>query len=101
MAISWEPPIELWRLPQALYGFGDHHQVSHSDRIFHLGGRARGDYGEPPWHLGCLVPPHHSNGDYHSQGCELRDTSLSPRALVISISELLYLCNLLCDSHRA
>jgi hypothetical protein len=33
------------------------------DRVFHLGGRARGDYGEPPWHLGSLVPPHHSNGD--------------------------------------
>jgi hypothetical protein len=24
-------------LPQALYGFGDHPQVSHSDRVFHLG----------------------------------------------------------------
>jgi hypothetical protein len=48
VAISWEPPIELWRLPQALYGFGDRPQVSHSDRVFHLGGRARGDYGEPP-----------------------------------------------------
>jgi hypothetical protein len=60
MAISWGPLIELWRLPQALYGFGDRPQVSHSDRVFHLGGRARGDYGEPPWHLGSIVSPHRS-----------------------------------------
>jgi hypothetical protein len=63
VAISWDPPIELWRLPQALYGFVDRPQVFHSDRVFHLGGRDRGDYGEPPWRLGCLVPPHRSNGD--------------------------------------
>jgi hypothetical protein len=60
---SGEPPIELWRFPQALYGFGDSPQASHSDRVFHLGGRARGDYGEPPWSLGSLVPPHRSNED--------------------------------------
>jgi hypothetical protein len=45
------------------YGFGDRPQVSHSGRVFHLGGRARWDYGEPPWCLGSLVPPHRSNGD--------------------------------------
>jgi hypothetical protein len=33
------------------------------DRVFHLGGRARGDYGEPLWRLGSLVPPHRSNRD--------------------------------------
>jgi hypothetical protein len=122
VAISWGPPIKLWRssqalwcldgdflslwlslwrLPQALYGFGDRPQVSHSDRFFHLGGRAREDYGEPSWCLESLVPPHRSNGDYQMQGCELRDTSSSPHASVISIPELLYLCNLLCDSHQA
>jgi hypothetical protein len=35
------------------------------------------------------------------KGCELWDTSLSPRASVISLPELLYLCNLLYDSLRA
>jgi hypothetical protein len=38
VAISWEPPIELWRLPQDLYGFDDRPQVSHSDQVFHLVG---------------------------------------------------------------
>jgi hypothetical protein len=33
VVISWEPPIVLWRLPQALYGFSDCPQVSHSDRF--------------------------------------------------------------------
>jgi hypothetical protein len=33
------------------------------DQVFHLGGRAGGDYGEPPWRLGSLVSPHRSNGD--------------------------------------
>jgi hypothetical protein len=75
----------------SLYGFGDRPQVSHSGQVFHLGGRARGDYGEPPWRLESLVSPHLSNGD----------TSLSPHATVLSIPELLYLCNLLCDSLRA
>jgi hypothetical protein len=87
--------------PKLCTGFGDRPQVSHSDRVFHLGGRAQGDYGETPWRLGSPVPPHRSNGDKHPQGCELRDTSLSPRASVISIPELLYIFNLLCDSHRA
>jgi hypothetical protein len=38
VAISWEPPIKLWRLPEALCGSGDRPQASHSDRVFHLGG---------------------------------------------------------------
>jgi hypothetical protein len=59
VVIPWEPPIELWRFPQALYRFGDRPQVSHSDRVFHLGGRAQRDYGEPPWRLGepCASTP--------------------------------------------
>ena len=38
--------------------------------------------------FGDLCAQHRSNGDYHSQECELRDKSSSPRASVISIPEL-------------
>ena len=27
VTICWDPPIQLWRLPQALCGFGDHLKV--------------------------------------------------------------------------
>jgi hypothetical protein len=47
--------------------FGDFLNNPNSDQVFHPGGRARGDYGEPLWRLGSLVPPYRSNGDYHPQ----------------------------------
>jgi hypothetical protein len=80
----------------ALKGHAGHSQLRHIGRVFHLGEKSRGEYGEPPWRLESLVPPHRSNRE-----CELWDTSLSPCASVISIPKLLYLCNLLCDSLRA
>jgi hypothetical protein len=43
--------------------FGDFLNNPNSDQVFHLGGMARGDYGEPLWRLGSLVPPYHSNRD--------------------------------------
>ena len=63
VAISWEPPIKLWRLPQALCGFGDHHQGFIVDRVFHLGGKARGAFGEAVVAFGDLCAQHRSNGD--------------------------------------
>jgi hypothetical protein len=53
----------LWRLPQACTGSVTALKCPIVDRVFHLGGRARGEYGEPLWHLESLVPPHCSNGD--------------------------------------
>ena len=63
VAISWEPPIQLWILLQALCGFGDHPQGSIVDRVFHLGGKARGAFGEAFVAFGDLCAQHRSNGD--------------------------------------
>jgi hypothetical protein len=59
----WEPPIKLWSCPKLCVGSVTALKGPIVDRVFHLGGRVRGDYGEPPWHLESLVPPHSSNGD--------------------------------------
>jgi hypothetical protein len=61
--ITWGPPIKLSRLPQACTGSVTFLKGLIVDRVFHLGGKARVEYGDPLWHLGSLVPPHRSNGD--------------------------------------
>jgi hypothetical protein len=60
---SWELPVKLWRFPQACTGLVTALKCPIVHRVFHLGERAWGEYDEPPWCLGSLVPPHYSNGD--------------------------------------
>jgi hypothetical protein len=51
----WEPPIKLWSCPKLCVGLVTALKSPIVDRVFHLGGRARGDYGEPPcWGALCL-----------------------------------------------
>ena len=63
VAISWEPPIKLWRLPQVCTGC-DHPQGSLSgSRTSLLVGKLEENTERPSWHLGSLVAPHRSNGE--------------------------------------
>jgi hypothetical protein len=80
---SWEPPIKLWRLPQACTDSVTALKCPIVHRIFHIGGGTRGDYSEPLWHLGCLVPPHHlPSNEAHLESLSYRGT-LSPAVVPI------------------
>jgi hypothetical protein len=61
--ITWEPPIKLWRLPQACTGSVTALKGPIVVEALPFGGKARGDYGEPFVVFGELWPPHRSNGE--------------------------------------